>query len=241
VATVELARGKVNAIDVELLAELQTTLAHLEYEEAVRAVVLTGAGRVFSAGVDLRRVVDSGPGYAEDLVIALRGALEALFRFPKPTVAAVNGAAIAGGCIVACACDRRVMAEGARIGASELTVGVPFPVAALEILRHACGSRTEDVVTGGRLLDASQALQMGLVHEVHPGAGVLERATVVATELGELAPIAYRLAKDQLRRPALERMRADTDAVDGAVIEQWAAPHTAARLRAQLDRLAAPR
>jgi enoyl-CoA hydratase/carnithine racemase len=241
VATVELARGKVNAIDVDVLTELRATLGHLELDDAVRAVVITGAGRVFSAGVDLRRVVDSGPGYAEGLVLALRDALEALFSFPKPTVAAVNGAAVAGGCIVACACDRRVMAEGARIGASELVVGVPFPVAALEILRHACGSRTEDLVMSGRLLDAAEALTVGLVHEVHPGAGVLERAVAVATELGDRAPLAYRLAKEQLRRPALERMRADARDQDGAVIEQWAAPHTTARLRAQLDRLAAAR
>ena len=89
------------------------------------------------------------------------------------------------------------MAEGhARIGASELVVGVPFPAAALEILRHACGSRTEDLVFSGGLLDADEAVAFGVVHEVHPGGDVLlERAMALAAELAARAPLAYRLAK----------------------------------------------
>ena len=239
VATVELTRGKVNAIDAEVLDELRRTLEGLERDGDVRAVVLTGAGRVFSAGVDLRRVVDSDAAYAELLVTGLRSALEALFFFPKPTVAAVNGAAVAGGCILACACDRRLIVPGARIGASELSVGVPFPVAALEILRHACGSRSEDLIFTGRLLDASGALTAGMVHEVCPAEELLERAQVVATELGALAPVAYRLAKEQLRRPTFERMQRDAAVVDPTVISEWGAAHTAARLRVQLDRMSA--
>jgi enoyl-CoA hydratase len=241
VATVELARGKVNAIDSELLEALGATLDRLEHDDAVSALVLTGAGRVFSAGVDLQRVVDSGPGYVAPLVAGLRGALETLFCFPKPTVAAVNGAAVAGGCILACACDRRIMAQGARIGASELVVGVPFPAAALEIMRHVCGPRTEDVVFSGRLLDAPEALAIGMVHEVHPLDTVLERAGAVAAELGGRAPLAYRLAKQQLRAPALQRMRADAAVVDDTAIAEWGAPHTTQRLRAQLERLSAGR
>jgi enoyl-CoA hydratase/carnithine racemase len=239
VAAVELARGKVNALDVELLDELEATLEHLAHDVDVRAMVLTGSGRVFSAGVDLRRVVEADDGYVERLVVSLGRAFEALFAFPKPTVAAVNGAAVAGGCILACACDRRVMADGARMGASELVVGVPFPASALEILRFSCGSRCEDVVYTGQLFDAAGAMAMGLVHEVHPGEGVLARATAVAAELGALAPQAYRLAKEQLRRPALERMRADAATLDGEVAREWGAAHTAGRLRAQLDAMSA--
>jgi len=241
VATIELTRGKVNAIDVELLEDLGAVLEDLEHDPEVRAVVLTGSGRVFSAGVDLRMVIDSEPLYAQRLVEALRVGLEALFGFPKPTVAAVNGAAVAGGCILACACDRRLMAEHARIGATELAVGVPFPVAALEVLRHACGSHTEDLVFTARLLDAHEANALGVIHEVLPGDKLLERAMTVATELATLTPLAYRLAKQQLRRPAFDRMRSDAAAVDAAAIGEWGAPHTAQRLREQLDRLAPSR
>jgi enoyl-CoA hydratase len=240
VATVELARGKVNALDVELLDELAATLDRLEHDDDVRAVVLTGAGRVFSAGVDLRRVIEGDDRYADRLVAGLRVVFEALFGFGKPTVAAVNGAAVAGGCILACACDRRVMAEGARIGASELVVGVPFPASAIEILRYSCGSRCEDIVYTGRLLDAHEAVALGMVHEVHADA-VLARAMAVAVELGGLAPPAYRLAKQQLRRSTLERMRVDAAVLDGDVTREWAAPHTTRRLRAQLDRISVGR
>jgi enoyl-CoA hydratase len=240
VATIGLSRGKVNAIDVELLEDLGAALEDLEHDPEVRAVILTGSGRAFSAGVDLRKVIDAEPVYAGRLVEALGVGLEALFCFPKPTVAAVNGAAVAGGCILACACDRRLIAEHARIGASELAVGVPFPVAALEVLRHACGSHTEDLVFTARLLDAHEANALGVVHEVLPGDKLLERAMTVATELATLTPLAYRLAKQQLRRPAFERMRSDA-AVDAAAVAEWGAPHTAQRLREQLDRLAASR
>ena len=206
----ELARGKVNAIDVELLEAARGHPRAPGARRRRRALVLTGAGpgllgRGGPAPRGRRRTAStpsvSWPGCGSRL--------EALFCFPKPTVAAVNGAAVAGGCILACACDRRLMADGARIGASELAVGVPFPVAALEILRHACGSRTEDLVYRGRLLDADEALALGMVHEVCPAEDVLERAMAVAAELGGRAPVAYRLAKEQLRRPALERMRRD--------------------------------
>ena len=242
VAVVELSRGKVNAIDVELMEALGTTLDRLEHDPDVGALVLTGAGRVFSAGVDLRQVVDSEPGYVERLVAGLRDGLEALFCFSKPTVAAVNGAAVAGGCILACACDRRLMADNARIGASELAVGVPFPVAALEIVHHACGSRTEDVVYSARLFDAREALTIGMVHEVHTADAVHERAVTVAAEFAARAPLAYHLAKAQLRGPVLERMRSAAAAVaDKAAIGEWAAPHTARNLRQQLDRLTAAR
>jgi enoyl-CoA hydratase/carnithine racemase len=241
VAVVELARGKVNAIDVALLDELGANLELLENDPEVRAVVVTGAGRVFSAGVDLRCVVDGDRAYVEDLIAGLRDVFEMLFSFPKPTVAAVNGAAVAGGCILACACDRRVMADGARIGASELMVGVPFPASALEVLRHACGPHAEDLVLTGRLLDAREALAVGMVHEVCAPEAVVGRAQAVAAELGALAPDAYRLAKEQLRRPALERMRADGALMDGEVVDEWAAAPTRARLRQQLDRLSAAR
>jgi enoyl-CoA hydratase len=80
-----------------------------------------------------------------------------------------------------------------------------------------------------------------MVHEVHAADSVLARAMAVAVELGGLAPAAYRLAKQQLRRPALERMRADGAVVDGDVTREWAAPHTTRSLRAQLDRISAGR
>ncbi|HTZ08092.1 MAG TPA: enoyl-CoA hydratase/isomerase family protein [Acidimicrobiales bacterium] len=239
VAVVRLARGKVNAIDAESAEEVAAVLDGLAPDEAVGAVVLTGAGTVFSAGVDLRRVVEEDDAYVARLIAALRRMFETLFAFPKPTVAAVNGAAVAGGCILACACDRRLVADGARIGATELTVGVAFPASALEILRHACGRHTEDVVTSARLLTAEEARAVGMAHEVVGRDALADRSLEVARGLASLAPPAYRLAKEQLRRPARRRMAEDGPVVDDEATRIWASPDTRERLHRQLERLGA--
>ena len=233
-AVLRLAHGKVNALDVELLDALTELLDTLARSPA-RAVVFTGAGRAFSAGVDLFRVLDGGVDYVDRLLPALGRAFEALFTFPKPLVAAVNGPAIAGGCVLACACDRRIVADTAAIGASELRVGVPFPASALEILRHACGDEVEAVILTGALFKGDEALARRLAHEVVAADTVVDRAVAVADDLGTMPPLGYRLAKAQLRRPTLERIAAGADGYD-EVQKTWASPETAAAIVASLER-----
>ena len=126
---------------------------------------------------------------------------------------------------------------GAPIGATELLVGVPFPVAALEILRSACGDRAEEAVLTARLWKGADAVDAGLVHEYVDADGLLERAIAVADELGAIAPDSYRMAKEQLRRPAIERIAAGA-ANDLEVRRIWSSPATATAIQAQLDRVA---
>ena len=141
VAVVRLARGRSNALDTELCRDIAGQFGEMGPDGA-RAAVLTGQGSMFCAGVDLLRVRDGGPGYLYEFLPALTDAFLAVFGCPVPVVAAVNGHAIAGGCILAAACDHRVMnADRGRIGVTELQVGVPFPIAALEILRFAVGTQ----------------------------------------------------------------------------------------------------
>ena len=124
---VRIEHGKVNALDTELLAAMADALDAIV--ASTSAAVITGNGRVFSAGVDLRRVVDGGAPYVAELIPALHRAFMAVFTCRRPVVAAIDGAAIAGGCIIAAACDQRLMADGpAMIGTTELVVGVPFPL-----------------------------------------------------------------------------------------------------------------
>jgi enoyl-CoA hydratase len=146
VRVLALASGRVNALDVELLEELTATIRELQGSGA-GALVVTGAGRVFSAGVDLNRVLQGGPDYVDRLIPAISEMATAVFGYPAPTVAAVNGAAIAGGCVLACACDRRLISPDAQIGATEVRVGVPFPAAALEVARYACGNPADVLLT----------------------------------------------------------------------------------------------
>lgn len=236
VTVLRLQHGKVNALDLELLEEFSATLTTLR--GSARAVVLTGNGRVFSAGADLTRVLDGGPDYVSRWIPALSTAFVDLFAFPHPVVAAIDGAAIAGGCILAAACDHRVMADGrAVIGATELMVGVPFPVAALEVIRHACGARTGNLVLRARLLDPVEALAVGLVDEVVAADDVQERALAVATELAALPGEAFAMAKRQLRADVLARIERDSPRLDGDAAALWAAPETSARIAAQLERL----
>src|SRR5690349_13241143 len=96
---------------------------------------MTGSGSSFSAGVDLFRIVNQGPGYGRQFLPVLDDFLRKTLTFPKPVIAAINGHAIAGGCILAAACDYRIMTDGqGRIGIPELAVGVPFPALPLQIM-----------------------------------------------------------------------------------------------------------
>jgi enoyl-CoA hydratase len=234
VRVLTLSSGRVNALDVELLEELTGALRELQRSGAA-ALVVTGAGSVFSAGVDLNRVVEGGVGYTDRLIPALSEAFEALFCYPAPTVAAINGAAIAGGCVLACACDRRVISAEAQIGVSEVRVGVPFPVAALEVMRYACGDRAEGALLGGRVYRGAEAIANGLAHRI-VAEDLVDAAVAEASDLGDIPIDAYHHTKAQLRAPALARMRAAGD-IDGEVRRLWGADQTQRRIAAYLEGL----
>src|SRR5215475_13243257 len=159
VTIVRLAHGKVNALDVELLDAIAKAFGSLD---SGRPVVFTGAGRSFSAGVDLKRVSDGGLEYVKVFRPALSAAVKAVFYHPGPVVAAVNGHAIAGGCVLAAACDIRLM-SGGTIGLTEMRVGVPFPGIPLEVMRHAAGPATRRLVLNAELLSPAHALSIGLI------------------------------------------------------------------------------
>jgi enoyl-CoA hydratase len=236
VVVLRLAHNKANALDVELLAAVETELAAAE--SAGSAVVLTGSGSIFSAGVNLFRLLDGGASYLEAFLPALDRALRRLFTFPRPVVAAVNGHAMAGGWILACSCDYRVMAAGyGKIGTPELQVGVPFPPVPLEVVRYATpASRLQAMVLLGRTWNGEEALRDGLVDEAVPPGEVLPRALAVATELARRPAEAYRLTKLQLRQPAMDRADAATD-IAAAVDASWKRPETADVIRAYLERV----
>jgi enoyl-CoA hydratase/carnithine racemase len=229
-----LSSGPVNAQDVELLEELTSRVGELARSDA-GALVVTGAGRAFSAGVDLNRVVQGGTGYTDRLVPALSAAFDAMFSYPGPTVAAINGAAIAGGCVLACACDRRLIGPEAQIGAAEVRVGVPFPVAALEVMRYACGIHADEVLLGGRNYRGAEAVARGLAHRVVADE-LVEAAVAEASDLGSIPADAYRQTKNQLHAPAMARIHEARD-VDDEVRRMWGTDETLRRIAAYVERL----
>src|SRR5580692_2456688 len=162
VTVLRLQHGKVNALDTELLRAITATMRDLD---PAAAAVITGHGTAFSAGVDLKRIVDGGQAYVREFLPALTETFLAVFGHPGPVVAAVNGHAIAGGCVLAAACDLRLM-SGGRIGLAELRVGVAFPSVPLEVMRHALGPATRRLVLGAELLPPREALAIGLIDRV---------------------------------------------------------------------------
>ncbi|HEU0051573.1 MAG TPA: enoyl-CoA hydratase/isomerase family protein [Longimicrobium sp.] len=234
ILTLRLAHGKVSAMDVELLEALT---AAFQEAEGARAVVLTGTGGSFSAGVDLVRLTNEGEAYARRFFPALRDFILSAFTFPRPLVVAANGHAIAGGAVMTFAGDYRLMAEGnGRFGVPELLVGVPFPAIALELVRYgAPAQHVQSLVFTGRLLSPAEALAQGVVDEVVASDALLDRARQVADQLGRIPPEIFALTKRQLRADAVDRAARHADA-DARALELWASPETHTRIRDYLAR-----
>ena len=229
-----LAEGKANAMSLEFC---QTLTARFQEAAHAPAVVLTGSGHIFSAGVDLLRLLEGGAPYIRAFLPALSTMFMTVFSHPRPVVAAINGHAVAGGCVLACAADKRIMARDAgRIGVTELIVGVPFPPVAMEIMRAATAPQYfEDALFGGATYAPAEAVARGLVHELVDPQALIDRAVAAAKSLAALSPPAFALTKRQTRGPALERI-AGAD-VDAAVAQIWAAPETLARIRDYVSRV----
>jgi enoyl-CoA hydratase len=226
VAVLQLSHGKANALDLELLQTLVTEIEDLSAE--ARALVLTGSGQMFSAGLDLHTLVEAGPGYTFELLDALNELLERFIELSIPSVAAINGHAIAGGFILAAACDVRLMATGSgKLGLTELLVGVPFPPLVLEVVRAAVGDRcARRMVLHGELFSVADAEDLGLVDELADPASLLDRAVEIANRLGSVPGPAFALSKQQLMAPILMRLEYLGDRHEQLARQVWVAPET---------------
>ncbi|AEA22905.1 enoyl-CoA hydratase/isomerase family protein [Pseudonocardia benzenivorans] len=222
VAVLTMAHGPVNAMDIELCRAVAETFRGLASDPA-RAVVLTAGGGSFSAGVDLKRFLDGGAPYAEEFLPALADSFRAVFDLTKPVVAAVNGHAIAGGCVLAACADVVLMADGkGRIGVPELKVGVPFPRIALEAMRFAVGETTaRRMITGAGTYTAADAHGLGLVDEIVDPGELRDRAVAAARAMADDVPAdTFAVTKAALRREASERADRYADD-DEAVLRLW--------------------
>jgi enoyl-CoA hydratase len=230
VTVVRFNHGPVSALDLEFLLALRAELAALAETEA--ALVLTGTGSAFSAGVDLLRILDGGPEYVGQFIPALVGAFDDLFGYERPVVAAVNGHAIAGGCIIACCADHRYMAEGrGRIGVPEQLVGVAFPAIALAAVRYATGDvGVANLANSGATLPPAEAQRQGLVDEVVPEAELLDRAIARAEQLSAIPPLAFAHTKRSLRDRYWTEVETTGRQRDAEMLEVWKSPATRAAM-----------
>jgi len=235
IRVLRLAHGKVSAMDIELgeafIVELKAAA-----DDPVRGVVVTGTGSSFSAGVDLFRLIKDGPDYGKRFLPVLDTMLRDALTFPKPLVAAVNGHAIAGGCILTAACDRRIMAEGTgRIGVPELVVGVPFPALPLQIVSARITDATfRNLVLTGRTVQADEAVALGLIDEKCLPEQLLDRAVAAANQLAAIPAGSFALTKEAFTTLILDRAACLSD-LNARVLHAWMQPQTYETIRQYLE------
>jgi enoyl-CoA hydratase len=223
-ALVRLTCGKANALNPRSLAAIERALDEAAGGGA-RGLVLTGYERFFSAGLDLVTLHGFERAAMDAFMARFDSVMLRVFAFPRPVVAAVGGHAVAGGGILALACDLRVMGAAAgRFGLNEIRLGVPFPASALEIVRHAVpAGSVERVLYGGELFDPRDALARGLVTDLVDG-DVVEAAHRMCARLAAEPTGAFEVIKAALKGPAVERARVTLDPLRRAFVDAWYAP-----------------
>jgi enoyl-CoA hydratase/carnithine racemase len=198
VAVIKFNRGVTNPLNQAFVDEFIADLKQLKDVNDVNSVVVTSSNnKFFSIGLDIPGLFESGGESFGIFYRAFNRLCLELYTFPKPTVAALSGHAIAGGCILALCCDYRFMAEGKkRIGLNEIKLGVPVPHPADCILRDMLGSCVaRDVMETGEFFGPEQALEIGLVDKILPLEQVLQASIEKARELGSFVPSAYAAIK----------------------------------------------
>ena len=212
IATITLSRLPVNVINIAMLYQLEEALESLSTDESVRVLLLTAEGKLFSAGVD---VAEHTAEHIDEMIPLFDRVCRALADFPLPTIAAVEGHALGGGCELVLCCDLAIMSDAATISQPEIQLASIAPVAALR-LPYLVGYRAAaDMLLSGRKFSADEALRAGLVNEVVPASQVMEHARAKAAELASLSRAAQLINKHALKMgfhnwtemmPAMERL-----------------------------------
>ena len=201
-----------NALNRETLSELRDRLRELAADTTARVLVLTGAGdRAFAAGADIKEMTEMGvlEGHTWGSLGHECGRL--LESMPKPTLAAVNGLALGGGCELALACDIRYASSRAKLGQPEINLGIVPGWGGTQRLARVCGiGVAKELIFTGRTVDADEALRIGLVSAVHDP--VLDRARETASLLAAKSPVALRLMKQLANRALGGDHRANLEA-----------------------------
>lgn len=227
-AVVTLTHGKVNAIDHLLLGELVQVSRELATAPEIASVVLTGSGKFFSFGFDVPALYDLPRDEFTRFLTTYCDLCRTLFLFPKPLVAAVNGHAVAGGCIFALTADYRVMsAQAGKMALNEVTFGAGLFPAAVEMLRYAVGSRkTQEMILTGRMLTAAESLECGLVDELAEEQHLIQRASEKARDMARYGGPAFANLKNLARGPVVGSWLGREEKAIAEFVDIWYSPRT---------------
>lgn len=228
-----------NALNTTLMEALSGTLAELRADGAPPVLLASSHGVLFCPGWDLKSLVDAERSEVSSSLGRFNRLVLDLFSYPGPTGAAIQGHAVAGGCLLALCCDLRIMATGRpRIGLSELNLGVPVPLSSLMMLRaRLAADVVEELVVGGDGCNAERAKDLGVVHRI------ADRNLVVAKTGRELARLASKPAqafaatKDFLLGETWRRMSEPNIPVDEIFLDCWFSPETQERIKGTVARL----
>lgn len=229
VALVTLKRPPANALNIELTEEIASVFQVLGQDEDVGSVVLTGHGKSFCAGVDLKIVPAFGEGDQRRMVNALNRAFHNVYACPHPIVGAINGHAIAGGLVLALCCDWRIASTTPFLaGLTEVKVGVPYPAAAMEVARHELRPDVaRRLVLFGENVASSAAVDAGVFDQAVDADELLVRALAKAGKFAALPQGAFAQTKRQLRSGAIEAIEAAI-AGEEPLLESWLSRETIA-------------
>ena len=238
IATIRMQHGAVNALDLDLLNGITQVIRDLDADPDVGGMVLTGNGRAFCAGVDLRAILDGGENHTREFLKALSALFLAPLGSATPVIAAVDGHAIAGGAVLAAGCDVVIGTddERARIGLPELAVGVPFPTVALEIMRRRLGSCALQVVFSARTYPPSAAQQVGFLDEIVAAADVVPRCQDLARQLAAVPSDTFAVTKRRLWSPVMDAVEHSAAYEDASVADLWCSAPVRSAIAAFVDR-----
>jgi enoyl-CoA hydratase/carnithine racemase len=233
IATVALDRPKVNAINEQVVQELRKVFRELALDDGVKAVILTGRGGFFSFGFDVPWFMDYHKEAFHRFVISFSELIQHIFVFPKPVVAALNGHTVAGGCVLAIACDRRVMVTGkAKIALNELTLGASVFTSIAEILKYTVGPRmAQHILYTGKMYSAEEASALGLVDKAVSAEDLVGAALEAARELAGWDMFAFGSVKRLLRKETLERIQHHEKGSISDFVDIWYSPDTREKLK----------
>ena len=233
VATVMLSRGKVNAISEQMVEELTDVFAEIKTDPATRVVLLTGTGKFFSFGFDIPEFLSYSRQDFARFLTSFSQLYTSVYLYPKPVVAALNGHAIAGGCMLATACDHRLMVTGkAKISLNEIGFGSSVFAGSVAMLKACVGQRNaERILATGAMLPAEEALDMGLIDRKSSEEELAAAARNVALDLAARDAKAFESIKMLLRKPIAEGWERREQASIAEFVDIWYSESTWSQLQ----------
>ncbi|WP_316808617.1 enoyl-CoA hydratase/isomerase family protein [Pedobacter agri] len=227
-ATITLSRGKSNALNGELITELDDMLKNISADDNIGGVILTGNAPFFSAGLDLVELYDFNEAQAEAFWKLFLNFTANLVAFKKPLVAAISGHSPAGGCVMALACDYRIMAEGQYIiGLNEVPVGIIVPNSIFQLYSFWLGkAEATRSLLAGKLYNPEEALKVGLIDELVKNEGLLTAAERKIKKYMELESNTWSQSKLNIRQDLIEAVSADETETLEKMLTQWWSPTT---------------